>query len=112
VNCGFVRAVPPRAGDRRIVLTRRDHPAARAGNVGSHYRSATCRPLEAVEIRERLFPAVRRGLDPTEVYAFLARVAADLAAARAEVARTREENARIKHALRDWQSRFTPGALR
>jgi hypothetical protein len=29
---------------------------------------------------------------------------------RDELTRTREENVRIKHALRDWQSRFAPGA--
>ncbi|RNM00018.1 hypothetical protein EFE23_07595 [Micromonospora solifontis] len=53
---------------------------------------------------------MRRGLDPVEVHAFLHRVAGDLALARREVARTAEENVRIKRALRNWQSRFTPGA--
>ncbi|EWM66664.1 hypothetical protein MCBG_03797 [Micromonospora sp. M42] len=48
------------------------------------------------------------GLDPAEVAAFLDRVAGDLAAAYAEVARSREETARIKGALREWQSRQAP----
>ena len=38
----------------------------------------------------------------------LDRVAGDLAAAYAEVARSREETARIKSALREWQSRQAP----
>ncbi len=79
---------------------------------GGWYRSASCRPLTVGQIREQQFHNVRRGLDPAEVHAFLHRVAGDLAAARRELALTREENARIKRALRNWQSRFSPGARR
>jgi DivIVA domain-containing protein len=79
---------------------------------GGWYRSETCRPLTVGQIRERQFRSVRRGLDPAEVHAFLYRVAGDLAAARRELVLTHEENARIKRALRSWQSRFAPGARR
>jgi DivIVA domain-containing protein len=61
-------------------------------------------------VRDQRFATVRRGLDPIEVHAFLARVAAEVAATRRELARTAEENARIKRALRSWQSRFAPPA--
>ncbi|MGN9891515.1 DivIVA domain-containing protein [Micromonospora sp. L31] len=86
----------------------RRHPH-RPPNAG-WYRSASCRPLTAGQIREQQFHQVRRGLDPVEVHAFLHRVAAELANARRDLALTTEENVRIKRALRSWQSRFTPGA--
>ncbi|SCL14174.1 DivIVA domain-containing protein [Micromonospora inyonensis] len=77
------------------------------------YRSATCRSLTAGQVRDRQFRSVRRGgLDPLEVYAFLQRVAGELAAARRELTYTTEENVRIKRALRSWQSRFAPRAHR
>lgn len=79
---------------------------------GGLYRSESCRPLTAGQIRERQFRNVRRGLDPAEVHAFLHRVAGELADTRRELARTSEENIRIKRALRTWQSRFAPGAYR
>ncbi|MER7458915.1 DivIVA domain-containing protein [Micromonospora sp. NPDC126480] len=79
------------------------------GNAGGHYRSAAYRPLSPGQVRERQFARVRRGVDATEVELFLRRVADDLAALHAELGRTRDENIRIKRALRDWQSRFTPG---
>ncbi|MGC5378910.1 DivIVA domain-containing protein [Micromonospora sp. DT68] len=87
--------------------------ARRAGppNAG-WYRSESCRPLTAGQIRERRFGVVRRGLDPAEVYAFLHRVAAELAVTRRDLAVTTEENVRIKRALRSWQSRFAPGVRR
>ena len=50
----------------------------------------------------------RRGVDPAEVREFLDRVADDLALVYAELAQTREQNARIKEALRRWQSRQAP----
>ncbi|MBO4207798.1 DivIVA domain-containing protein [Micromonospora echinofusca] len=83
-------------------------PARRSPNAG-WYRSASCRPLTANQVRDRRFADARRGLEPNEVYAFLHRVAAELAATRRELIMTREENVRIKRALRNWQSRFTPG---
>ncbi|XTZ16120.1 DivIVA domain-containing protein [Micromonospora echinospora] len=77
------------------------------------YRSAACRSLTAGQVRDRQFRSVRRGgLDPLEVYAFLHRVAGELAAARRELTYTTEENVRIKRALRSWQSRFAPRAHR
>ncbi|SCL13759.1 DivIVA domain-containing protein [Micromonospora rhizosphaerae] len=76
------------------------------------YRSESCRPLTAGQIRDRQFRNVRRGLDPAEVHAFLHRVAGELAATRREQARTAEENVRIKRALRSWQSGFAPGVRR
>ncbi len=90
------------------------HPTARgsaliSGNVGGHYRSAARWPLSPGQVRGRQFTPARRGIDPTEVELFLSRVADDLAALHAELGRTRDENVRIKRALRDWQSRFTPG---
>ncbi|PWU44550.1 cell division protein DivIVA [Micromonospora globispora] len=79
---------------------------------GGLYRSESCRPLTAGQIRDRQFRNVRRGLDPAEVHAFLHRVAGELADTRRELARTSEENVRIKRALRTWQSRLAPGAYR
>ncbi|MDM4720921.1 DivIVA domain-containing protein [Micromonospora sp. WMMA1363] len=79
---------------------------------GGWYRSQTCRSLTAGQVRDRRFRSVRRGLDPTEVHAFLHRVAGELAAARRELVMVTEENVRIKRALRSWQARFAPGARR
>ncbi|OKI67884.1 DivIVA domain-containing protein [Micromonospora sp. CB01531] len=72
------------------------------------YRSASYLPLRPWQVRSRTFATRRRGLDPVEVAAFLDRVAGDLAAAQAEVVRSRAETARIKDALREWQSRQAP----
>ncbi|WP_245730501.1 DivIVA domain-containing protein [Micromonospora pallida] len=84
------------------------HERRRAPNEG-WYRSAACRSLTAGQVRERQFRSVGRGgLDPLEVYAFLHRVAGELATARRELTYTTEENVRIKRALRSWQSRFAP----
>jgi DivIVA domain-containing protein len=58
-------------------------------------------------VRDRRFALTRlgqRGLDPVEVREFLDRVAGDLAAAYEALARSRQETARIKDALRRWQS--------
>lgn len=74
------------------------------------YRSTAYRPLWPSQVRSRRFTPVRfgrRGVDPAEVAMFLDRVAAELSRAYAEVARTREQNARIKSALRRWQSQQT-----
>jgi DivIVA domain-containing protein len=77
------------------------------------YRSARRRPLLPSQVRLRRFNAVgfgRRGIDPDEVTEFLDQVAGDLARAYAELAGVREQNARIKDALRRWQSRQVPTA--
>lgn len=79
---------------------------------GGWYRSESCRPLTAGQVRDRRFRSVRRGLDPAEVHAFLHRVAGELAAARRDLVTVTEENARIKRALRSWQARFAPGVRR
>lgn len=60
--------------------------------------------LRPWQVRGRRFPVRRRGCDPAEVAVFLGRVADDLAAVYAELARSREETARVKDALREWQS--------
>nr|WP_239312581.1 DivIVA domain-containing protein [Plantactinospora mayteni] len=76
--------------------------------LGQAYRSAAYRPLLPSQVRLRRFSLVgfaRRGVDPAEVTAFLDQVAGDLARAYNEVATVREQNARIKEALRRWQSR-------
>ncbi|WP_435123464.1 DivIVA domain-containing protein [Micromonospora tulbaghiae] len=59
------------------------------------------------QVRERRFPPARfgrRGLDPDAVYAYLGRVAGDMASLHAEITRHRQETLRIKVALRRWQS--------
>jgi DivIVA domain-containing protein len=75
--------------------------------LGSAYRSAAYRPLLPAQVRLRRFTTVglaRRGIDPDEVTEFLEQVAGDLARAYTELAGVREQNARIKDALRRWQS--------
>ncbi|MDZ5446614.1 DivIVA domain-containing protein [Micromonospora sp. 4G57] len=72
----------------------------------SCYRSSTYVPLAPWQVRERRFRPIRfgrRGLDPAEVQEFLDRVASDLAAYLA-LGDSRQETARIKDALRRWQS--------
>ncbi|GAB3972368.1 DivIVA domain-containing protein [Plantactinospora veratri] len=87
-------------------LFRRDRRPPR--RLGQAYRSTTYRPLLPSQVRLRRFTPVglaRRGVDPIEVAAFLDQVAGDLARAYNELATVREQNARIKDALRRWQSR-------
>ncbi|MEN3612315.1 DivIVA domain-containing protein [Plantactinospora sp. ZYX-F-223] len=81
--------------------------------LGQAYRSAAYRPLLPSQVRLRRFTPVGltgRGVDPVEVAEFLDRVAGDLARAYNEVAAVREQNARIKDALRRWQSRHATTA--
>ncbi|SCG57085.1 DivIVA domain-containing protein [Micromonospora inositola] len=83
----------------------RDEPAQRG--PGNCYRSSTYVPLAPWQVRERRFRSTRfgrRGLDPAEVAEFLDRVAADLTAAYRALGDSRQETARIKDALRRWQS--------
>ena len=71
------------------------------------YRSASYQPLSPAQVRARRFTPVgfgRPGVDPVEVAQFLDQVAGDLVRAYAELAMVREQNARIKDALRRWQS--------
>ncbi|SBT44610.1 DivIVA domain-containing protein [Micromonospora narathiwatensis] len=77
------------------------------GSGGTTYRSTAYTGLLPWQVRERRFKPVglgRRGLDPDDVYAFLDRVARDLAAVHAALAGSRRETAAIKDALRRWQS--------
>ncbi|WP_422754859.1 DivIVA domain-containing protein [Micromonospora sp. WMMD708] len=71
------------------------------------YRSAAYRPLRPWQVREQRFRWTRfgrRGLDPAEVQEFLDRVAADLADAYQALGDSRHEAARVRDALRRWQS--------
>lgn len=71
------------------------------------YRSGAYTSLLPWQVRERRFKLAglgRRGLEPDDVYAFLDRVAGDLAAVYAALAASRRETAVIKDALRRWQS--------
>ncbi|WP_328338590.1 DivIVA domain-containing protein [Micromonospora sp. NBC_00421] len=74
---------------------------------GTIYRGALPARLHPVLVRNRRFSPAgfgRRGLDPEEVRRFLHRVALELTTLHHEVDRLVEENARIKQALRDWQT--------
>lgn len=71
--------------------------------------TATYPRLDPHRVRAMIFRRAslpRRGLDPTAVYAFAARVAAELEARERDLAVVRAENIRIKTALRDWQSQM------
>ncbi|MEH1164405.1 DivIVA domain-containing protein [Micromonospora sp. CPCC 205539] len=66
--------------------------------------------LHPRHVRDRQFTTVgfgRRGLNPREVRRFLHRVALDLAALHHDLALLSEENARVKRALRTWQSAWS-----
>ncbi|GAA0398776.1 hypothetical protein GCM10009541_47250 [Micromonospora gifhornensis] len=92
----------------RIPFRRR---AGRHGNqrderhhTGTCYRSTSYRPLRPWQVRDRRFRLGRRGYDPAEVAEFLDRVAGDLEAAYRQVAVADREAARVREALRRWQS--------
>nr|WP_237747153.1 DivIVA domain-containing protein [Micromonospora lupini] len=71
------------------------------------YRFAAYISLLPWQVRERRFATVglgRRGLNPDDVYAFLDRVAGDMAAVYAALAESRRETARIKAGLRRSQA--------
>ncbi|WP_412101352.1 DivIVA domain-containing protein [Micromonospora maris] len=86
--------------------------AGRGGSVRQthepgYYRSAAYSPLRPWQVRGRQFQTTRRwrrGLDPGEVREFLDRVADDLASVYDALGVSRQETARIKDALRCWQS--------
>ncbi|MFY1652512.1 hypothetical protein ACN27J_16645 [Solwaraspora sp. WMMB762] len=81
-------------------------PVPRVPNAAGHLYGRPVRPsISPGLVRDRSFgDRTRRGCDPVEVRAFLHLVADELTALRAELGSTREENARLKQALRDWQS--------
>ncbi|WP_030490681.1 DivIVA domain-containing protein [Micromonospora chokoriensis] len=85
--------------------TQSQRPGPRSG--GATHRSAAYTRLLPWQVRERRFSPVgfgRRGLNPDDVYAFLDRVAVDMAAVYAALAESRRETARIKAGLRRWQT--------
>ncbi|MEU7997917.1 DivIVA domain-containing protein [Micromonospora sp. NPDC049060] len=85
--------------------TRNKRPFPESG--GTNYRSRAYLSLLPWQVRECRFPLTRlgrRGLDPDEVYVFLDRLAVDMAALNDALAQSRRETARIKLALRTWQS--------
>ncbi|MFG2050895.1 DivIVA domain-containing protein [Micromonospora sp. NPDC048935] len=74
---------------------------------GATYRSAAYTSLLPWQVRERRFVPTglgRRGLNPDDVYAFLDRVAVDMAAVYAALAESRLETARLKAGLRRRQA--------
>ncbi|WP_239098166.1 DivIVA domain-containing protein [Micromonospora qiuiae] len=74
--------------------------------MGTCYRAASYRPWQ---VRDRRFRLGRRGYDPAEVTEFLGRVADDLEAAYRQVAESHREAARVRDALRRWQSEWGQG---
>ncbi|WP_320067585.1 DivIVA domain-containing protein [Micromonospora sp. RTGN7] len=83
------------------------HQRSRPPNRPGNYRSTSYSLLRPWQVRGRSFgwtPFGRRGLDPQEVADFLDRVADDLAAVYQALGDSRQESARIKDALRTWQS--------
>ncbi|MDG4768353.1 DivIVA domain-containing protein [Solwaraspora sp. WMMD406] len=93
--------------DTTAAAAGRPRPQIRSGpNTAARLYGTAVRPsISPGLVRDRRFgDRTRHGFDPTEVRAFLHLVADELAALRAELHSTQEENARIKQALRDWQS--------
>ncbi|MEV0002635.1 DivIVA domain-containing protein [Micromonospora sp. NPDC050980] len=83
--------------------------------AGTTYRSRAYPSLLPWQVRERRFAPARlghRGLNPDEVYAFLDRVAVDMAAVHDALAQSRRETLRIEVALRRWQSEQAEGGRR
>ncbi len=65
-------------------------------------------PEQVRRVRFRRTRIGRRGLAEDHVYSFLRAVVDELTARDAAEASLRAENARLKRALRDWQSSFAP----
>ncbi|WP_435205688.1 DivIVA domain-containing protein [Micromonospora sp. bgisy143] len=77
--------------------TRNERPRAASG--GGVDRSGAYTSLLPWQVRERRFVPVglgRRGLDPDDVYAFLDRVAVDMAAVYAALVQSRRETVRLR----------------
>lgn len=80
--------------------------------VGRHRVS---RRISADQLRSATFtrtPLGRRGFNEDEVTGLLHRLAEELGGLETELASARAENARIKAALRDWQSQAGDGSAR
>ncbi|MGW0503204.1 DivIVA domain-containing protein [Micromonospora sp. NPDC003241] len=71
-------------------------------------RLARLCPDQVKQIRFRRTRFGRRGLAEEQVYGFLRAVVDELTARDGVEAGLRAENARLKSALRDWQSGFAP----
>ncbi|MEU4473515.1 DivIVA domain-containing protein [Micromonospora sp. NPDC023888] len=74
---------------------------------GASYRFGAYTGLLPWQVRERRFAPVglgRRGLNPDDVYAFLDRVAGDMAAVYAALAESRRGTARVEAELHRWQT--------
>lgn len=69
--------------------------------VSDEHRSG---PLTANRIQHASFPTIRRGYDPKTVQAYLAQVAAEVTRLQQRLAAAYDENDRIKHNLRQWQT--------
>lgn len=75
-------------------------------------RHRVSRRISADQLRSATFTRTslgRRGLNEDEVSGFLHRLAEELGGLETELANVRAENARIKAALRDWQSQAGDG---
>ncbi|WDZ85388.1 DivIVA domain-containing protein [Micromonospora cathayae] len=86
------------------------HHRPEATTTPGRYRSRTYTPLGPWQVRGRRFGLARwwrRGLDPDEVTDFLDRVADDLTTLYDLLHRSRQETARVKDALRRWQTEYT-----
>lgn len=75
-------------------------------------RLARLHPEQVRRIRFRRTRLGRRGLAEEQVYAFLRAVVDELTARDGVEASLQAENVRLKTALRQWQSNFTPGPSR
>ncbi|BCL14067.1 DivIVA domain-containing protein [Micromonospora sagamiensis] len=87
----------------------RHHRSPSRAGAGGLYRSRGYAPLRPWQVRGRRFAPVRwwrRGLDPDEVGEFLDRVADDLTTLYELLYSSRQETARVKDALRRWQSEY------
>ncbi|MGW0430940.1 DivIVA domain-containing protein [Micromonospora sp. NPDC003197] len=89
--------------DRRFKAGPVTRPAV--GMAPAVVRLARLQPERVRAIRFRRTRVGRRGLVEEQVYAFVRRVVDELIARDAAEDGLREENARLKQALRDWQSR-------
>ncbi|MEO3819299.1 DivIVA domain-containing protein [Plantactinospora sp. B24E8] len=70
--------------------------------VGALYPRLDPSRIRSVRFSRR---AWRRGLDPDEVYAFLARMADEVELLRRDIRVARDDADRVKNALRNWQTR-------
>ncbi|MEO3745049.1 DivIVA domain-containing protein [Plantactinospora sp. B5E13] len=70
--------------------------------VGALYPRLDPNRIRSVRFSRRSW---RRGLDPDEVYAFLARMADEVELLRRDIRVARDDADRVKNALRNWQTR-------